>query len=78
MRKDLAPLVEDACGDASVRRRGLVDPEIATAVRQRAAAEMPGSAYPQLWTLMILELWCRAVLDPCGSRDAERRAVGVS
>jgi asparagine synthase (glutamine-hydrolysing) len=78
MRRDLAPLVEDACGDASVRRRGLVDPDVVAAVRKRAADGMPGSAYPKLWTLMILELWCRAVLEGDRRPAVERCAASTN
>jgi asparagine synthase (glutamine-hydrolysing) len=78
LRGDLAPMVEDACGDASVRRRGLLDADLVGAVRASAAARAPGSEYPCLWSLLILELWCRAVLDPCRSRNVDRCTAGVS
>jgi len=56
----LKPLVEDTCGDATVRRRGLLDPKAVAQARSTASRLAP---YPNLWSLMILELWCRAVLD---------------
>jgi asparagine synthase (glutamine-hydrolysing) len=77
MRSDLAPLMEDTCGDASVRRRGLVDPSLVAELRAQAAAGVPGVLYPRLWTLMILELWCRAVLDVNRKRAAKNLTVGV-
>lgn len=77
MQKDLAPLVEDTCGDASVRRRGLVDPAVVAQLRRQADAGVPDILYPKLWTLMILELWCRAVLDVDRQRAAENYTVGV-
>jgi hypothetical protein len=77
MQKDLAPLVEDTCGEASVRRRGLVDPAVVAGLRRQADAGVADILYPKLWTLMILELWCRAVLDVDRKRAAENYAVGV-
>jgi asparagine synthase (glutamine-hydrolysing) len=59
LKGSLRPLVEDTCGEESIRRRGLLDPE--------CCAHICGTehlaAYPGTWTLMIFELWCRAVLD---------------
>ncbi|MEX0679277.1 MAG: asparagine synthase (glutamine-hydrolyzing) [Pirellulales bacterium] len=77
MQKDLAPLVEDTSSDASIRRRGLVDPAAVAELRGQAQAGRPGVLYPKLWTLMILELWCRAVLDIDRKIVVESLAVGV-
>jgi asparagine synthase (glutamine-hydrolysing) len=63
MKRDLAPLVDDACSDASVKRRGLLDPDMVSGTRDRAARGVTRAVYPQLWALMVLEFWCRAVLD---------------
>jgi asparagine synthase (glutamine-hydrolysing) len=63
MRGEAAPLVADTCSAESVRRRGLLDPGFVQSVVRRAQAGEPGVAYPSLWTLMIFELWCRAVID---------------
>ncbi len=62
LRNELRPLVEETCSLESIRRRGLIDPAlIAPLVRTRETIE--ANLYPRLWALMLLELWCRAVLD---------------
>lgn len=61
MEREVAPLIEDTCSETSVRRRGLLDPDIVARVRGAAGGRIP--RYPGLWTLMMLELWCRSVLD---------------
>jgi asparagine synthetase B (glutamine-hydrolysing) len=58
----LADLVEDTCGRDSLRRRGLVNPDLVQDLRTAAAAGNQ-SLYPKVWSLLIFELWCRAVLD---------------
>jgi len=70
---DLASLVEETCNSATVLRRGLVDPRLAEATWEAVRTGVGGARYPKLWSLMILELWCRAVLDeqaPVGSTHA--------
>ncbi len=77
MRSEAAPLVEETCSVESVKRRGLVDPQIVSTLRRQAQAGRPGTLYPALWTLMILELWCRAVLDPHRQPAVASQAIGV-
>ncbi len=77
MRGEAAPLVEETCGAEAVARRGLVDPQAVAAMRKNARAGVPGSTYPGLWTLMILELWCRAVLDKYRQPAVANYAIGV-
>jgi asparagine synthase (glutamine-hydrolysing) len=77
MRRDAAGLVEDTCGEASLRRRGLIDPDLVSPLRTEAADGVPGVLFPKLWTLMLLELWCRAVLDVDRKSAIESRAVSV-
>lgn len=77
MRHELAPIVAETCSDASLRQRGLVDPALVAPIRKQASKNVPGSQYPGLWTLMILELWCRAVLDSAQPPVAASQAVGV-
>jgi asparagine synthase (glutamine-hydrolysing) len=77
MRHDLRDLVEDTCSPESLRRRGLIDPEVVAQVRNDASRNIPGSLYPKLWTLMVFELWCRAVLDGARPTVATSQAVGV-
>ena len=63
MRGPLAPIIADTCSSATLAARGLVDPKFVEPVRRAAQAGDSGSYYPKLWSLMILELWCRAMLD---------------
>jgi asparagine synthase (glutamine-hydrolysing) len=77
MRGDLAPLVEETCSHETVAKRGLIDPQAVAAARRTAAAGVPGSEYPNLWSLMILELWCRAVLDKYSQPAVASHAVAI-
>ena len=62
MRGSLSPLVRETCQPDTVARRGLVDPKM-VAELYRIAEKGGGTLYPKLWSLMVLELWCREVLD---------------
>jgi asparagine synthase (glutamine-hydrolysing) len=77
MQNGLQDLIEDTCGEASVRRRGLLDPDLVANARRAMRAGASGAAYPCLWTVMILELWCRGVLDAASHRTVDSGAVGV-
>jgi asparagine synthase (glutamine-hydrolysing) len=77
MRGPLAGLVEDTCSHETIKRRGLIDPELLGPVRQAARSKASGSLYPALWSLMILELWCRSVLDPFAQPAAATCSAGV-
>lgn len=63
LRTGLATLLEDTCSLKNVAKRGLVDPDLVAPIWRAARAGRPGYLFPKLWTLMILELWCRAVID---------------
>jgi asparagine synthase (glutamine-hydrolysing) len=63
MRKQLAPLAKETCGPEAIRQRGLVDPAYANELWRQANSGVGGTHYPKLWSLMLLELWCRAVID---------------
>jgi asparagine synthetase B (glutamine-hydrolysing) len=54
VRQDLAPLVEETCSREAVADRGLLDPDLV----ERLRSDWHG--WPQAWSVMILELWCRA------------------
>jgi asparagine synthase (glutamine-hydrolysing) len=62
MRTDLSSLVAEACHPETIARRGLIDPAVAGPLVERPESAQ-ADAYPRLWTLLVLELWCRAVLD---------------
>ncbi len=63
MRGGLSDLLDDTCSQEAVARRGLLDPTAVARLRGHANAAEERPLYPELWTLMIFELWCRAVLD---------------
>ena len=64
---DLAPLIAESCSRDTVVARGLVDPDMLS----RLVPAQRYWAWPQAWVLMILELWCRTVLD---KQPASRQA----
>ncbi|MGD9722093.1 MAG: asparagine synthase (glutamine-hydrolyzing) [Pirellulales bacterium] len=74
MRGELAEMVEDTCSDATVAKRGILDPRTVAETRQHVRSS--GFLFPGMWSLMIFELWCRAVLDPYRQPTAAR-AVSV-
>jgi hypothetical protein len=47
-----------------VASRGLLDAELVSRITERFRRGQTGWAEP--WLLMMLELWCREVLDTCG------------
>jgi asparagine synthase (glutamine-hydrolysing) len=61
MRGELADLVEDTCSTETLKRRGLIDPQLIANLRDDGGAY--SAMYPNMWALMIFELWCRDVLD---------------
>jgi asparagine synthase (glutamine-hydrolysing) len=63
MRTDLRDLVDDTCGIDAVKNRGLIDPAAVAGLFDRRYAATPNLLHPRLWSLMIFELWARAVLD---------------
>ena len=73
MQHDLAPLVEETCSHETLQRRGLIDPALVAPVRKGVS----GGHFPDHWTLMIFELWCRAVLDKYRQPAVPRRVIGV-
>ena len=60
--KDLAPLVDDLLSEASLGRRGLVDPHAVRRMRAENAAGLADYSL-RLYALVSLELWCAAFLD---------------
>ena len=61
MSGSLKGLVAETCHPSVVAERGLIDPKMFAALR--AKNNDADLMYPKLWSLMILELWCRQVLD---------------
>ncbi len=61
LRGPLRDVVEDCLSSRSLKMRGLLDPVVAGAIRDEfLRGQRP---WNQVWTLMLLEVWCRAVID---------------
>ena len=65
MDTDLKPVVEDACSRRAIASRGLLDPDLASRLAKDNTVRR-WAAGPLNWSLVILELWCRAIMDPPG------------
>ena len=69
----LDELAEDLLADAAVRERGLIDPAYAAGLRRHLDAGTCDAARLQrLWSLLLLELWCRIFVDGRGVRASDR------
>jgi asparagine synthase (glutamine-hydrolysing) len=56
----LQKLLSETCSREVVKARGLLDPDLVSAL---AANDRYWSHWPQAWSVMILEVWCRKVID---------------
>jgi asparagine synthase (glutamine-hydrolysing) len=63
LQTDLRDLVDETCRPDVVKRRGLIDPRAVAPLFKERDSGSPHLLHPRLWSLMILELWSRAVLD---------------
>jgi len=65
LRGPLREVFEDALGDERVRRRGLLDAREVSAVRRRFIEGRDDRVLGWMgpWLLIVLELWCREVLE---------------
>ena len=59
-KDSLASLLRETCSRETVTARGLLDPDLVTTL---ADGQRHWSTWPHAWSLMILELWCRNVID---------------
>jgi asparagine synthase (glutamine-hydrolysing) len=75
LRGPLHEVMNDALDATTVRRRSLLEPSVVTSVRERFARGDASWAEP--WLLMMLELWCREVLDS-GGHPPSRMAAAAS
>jgi asparagine synthase (glutamine-hydrolysing) len=62
METSLQPLLREICSRRVLAERGLLDPDLAVKLALCKSTQRPPSSL-QAWSLMILELWCRAVID---------------
>lgn len=63
MQTDLRDLIDDTCRPDVVKQRGLIDPQAVAPLFKPRNSNSGRTQFPQLWSLMVLELWSRAVLD---------------
>src|SRR5262249_61112369 len=56
------PLIEETCSRKAMAERGLLDPDLSSKLAGDESAQR-WTSWPFAWSLMILELWCRAMLD---------------
>jgi asparagine synthase (glutamine-hydrolysing) len=77
MQNELKPLVEETCSRRTIASRGLLDPDLASTLARDNSARR-WSAGPLNWSLVILELWCRAVMDRSGRERDPIDQVQVS
>jgi asparagine synthase (glutamine-hydrolysing) len=68
LRGPLSDVLDDTLSLRSARNRGLLDSGRVTALRERFRRGDAGWAEP--WLLMMIELWCRAVLDVAARGNA--------
>jgi asparagine synthase (glutamine-hydrolysing) len=68
LRGPLHDVMHDALDARVVRDRGLLDPNAVAGIRDRFDRQQVGWAEP--WLLMMLELWCREVLDSAARSGA--------
>ena len=61
LKGPLRDVLLDALSSEAVARRGLLDPEAVTVVRDQFFSGV--AEWPQPWLLMMLELWSRQMLD---------------
>jgi asparagine synthase (glutamine-hydrolysing) len=57
------PLIRETCSRQVLAQRGLLDPDLAVKLGAGTSPQHLKSP-SRAWALMILELWCRAVIDP--------------
>jgi asparagine synthase (glutamine-hydrolysing) len=62
MRRSLEPVIRDTLSEARLRRRGLFDADVATALVDRFYRG-DDTIWRRVWTLFVLEGWASEVLD---------------
>lgn len=75
IQNELKPLVEETCSRQTIAARGLLDPDLASKLAKDHSARR-WAAGPLNWSLLVLELWCRAMMDrsePKGQRVEQIR-----
>jgi asparagine synthase (glutamine-hydrolysing) len=68
LRQELSDRLDEALSPATVASRGLLDPQAVTDIREDFTAGRRTWTGP--WLLMVLELWCREMIDAGGSQSS--------
>ena len=76
LRGPLNDVLEDTLDVGNARRRGVLEPSGVDRVRDRF--RRGETSWMEPWLLMMLELWCREVLDTSGHRSPARVAPAPS
>ena len=72
----LEEMADDLLADAVVRGRGLIEPAYAARLRRHLSAGTCDAArLSRLWSLLLLETWCRIFVDGRGAALATGSAV---
>jgi asparagine synthase (glutamine-hydrolysing) len=72
LRGPLGDVLDDTVNARSTSRRGLLEPSGVERVRDRF--RRGETSWPEPWLLMMLELWCREVLDTSGTPPSTTHA----
>jgi len=72
------PLLRETCSRRALAERGLLDPDLAVKLALGKSARGLQSPPALAWPLMILELWCRAVIDAPSPRDGHPTGTAIS
>lgn len=85
LRRSVEYMADELLSPAAVRSRGIFDPKDVAELRQRAATQpSTDTDFYHLWTLILVELWCRTFADGAaqryrfGSVPAQRDACHAS
>src|SRR6202023_887031 len=73
---DLRSMFLETCAPDTVVGRGLIDPDV-VAPLMKSRESIASNLYPRLWSLMVFELWCRAVLDAPAATAAHQSDAQV-
>jgi len=69
LRGPLRDVMDDTLDGRNARHRGLLEPSVVEQVRHRFLRDE--APWPEPWLLMMLELWCREVLDTAVHRSVD-------
>jgi asparagine synthase (glutamine-hydrolysing) len=76
---DLRSTLMETCAPETIAGRGLIDPDV-VAPLTKSRESIARNLYPRLWSLMVFELWCRAILDgpaATAAHQSDAQARGI-